>query len=373
MPADVSHLQSPPPSYSSSNASRFKSFFRLGASAPKKSPTNTSFSPNHLQPLQQSPSFSSIHSASSLQGLASPTSPIKEFAQALFSPTHKQRSKQNHDSAASSTTSSSHSSYRSKPSTLSSGSNAAQKALRRVSSAPNAKALARLQDNGGAYVTASIKKGSNGFAPETKNGLLIPSEPVPPLPLKANGKTHTTQAMMQKAAFRRTYSSNSIKVKQVEVGPESFQKIKLLGKGDVGKVYLVKEKKSDRLYAMKVLSKREMIKRNKIKRALAEQEILATSNHPFIVTLYHSFQSEEYLYLCMEFCMGGEFFRGMYYDRCDTIADRSPSNTTWQMPLRGRCKVLRRRSHCCARIPSSHGLHLPRSKAREYVVACHHA
>lgn len=55
-----------------------------------------------------------------------------------------------------------------------------------------------------------------------------------------------------------------------------------------------------------------MIKRNKIKRALAEQEILATSNHPFIVTLYHSFQSEDYLYLCMEYCSGGEFFRGAY-------------------------------------------------------------
>lgn len=53
-----------------------------------------------------------------------------------------------------------------------------------------------------------------------------------------------------------------------------------------------------------------MIKRNKIKRALAEQEILATSNHPFIVTLYHSFQSEDHLYLCMEYCSGGEFFRG---------------------------------------------------------------
>lgn len=55
-----------------------------------------------------------------------------------------------------------------------------------------------------------------------------------------------------------------------------------------------------------------MIKRNKIKRALAEQEILATSNHPFIVTLYHSFQSEEHLYLCMEYCSGGEFFRGAF-------------------------------------------------------------
>lgn len=55
----------------------------------------------------------------------------------------------------------------------------------------------------------------------------------------------------QSIAFRRTYSSNSIKVKNVEVGPGSFDKIKLIGKGDVGKVYLVREKKSSRLYAMK--------------------------------------------------------------------------------------------------------------------------
>jgi hypothetical protein len=52
-----------------------------------------------------------------------------------------------------------------------------------------------------------------------------------------------------------------------------------------------------------VLSKKEIIERKKIKRALTEQEILATANHPFIVTLYHSFQSTGYLYFCMEYCM----------------------------------------------------------------------
>ncbi|KAF9927303.1 serine/threonine protein kinase, AGC [Modicella reniformis] len=116
---------------------------------------------------------------------------------------------------------------------------------------------------------------------------------------------------LRRGAFRRTYSSNSIKRKTVEVTPSSFVKVRLLGKGDVGKVYLVRKKDTEKLYAMKVLSKKEMIRRNKIKRAFAEQEILATSNHPFIVTLYHSFQSEEYLYLCMEYCMGGEFFRAL--------------------------------------------------------------
>ncbi|CEH16361.1 serine threonine-protein kinase nrc-2 [Ceraceosorus bombacis] len=127
--------------------------------------------------------------------------------------------------------------------------------------------------------------------------------------LQANGEQ--SPASSGRANFRRTYSSNSIKVREVEVGPSSFTKIKMLGKGDVGKVYLVREKKTDRLYAMKVLSKKEMIKRNKIKRVMAEQEILSTSNHPFIVTLYHSFQSDDYLYLCMEYCMGGEFFRAL--------------------------------------------------------------
>lgn len=43
---------------------------------------------------------------------------------------------------------------------------------------------------------------------------------------------------------------------QVEVSPSSFLKIKLLGKGDVGRVYLVREKKSNKLFAMKGGSER---------------------------------------------------------------------------------------------------------------------
>lgn len=198
--------------------------------------------------------------------------------------------------------------------------------LRRVASAPNVQGLFTGGKPGDRPATAEVGKEmmaqqANSSTPSladlTKGHLL----PVPnPSGIPSPGQ------IRQSIAFRRTYSSNSIKVRNVEVGPGSFDKIKLIGKGDVGKVYLVREKKSSRLYAMKgkkdacstleeanvptVLSKKEMIKRNKIKRALAEQEILATSNHPFIVTLYHSFQSEDHLYLCMEYCSGGEFFRG---------------------------------------------------------------
>ncbi|KDN53036.1 Pkinase-domain-containing protein [Tilletiaria anomala UBC 951] len=157
--------------------------------------------------------------------------------------------------------------------------------------------------------TPPLNGGSSSLAvPPSPNGTLGTANAVSN---NASGSAVGAGAGAGRSVFRRTYSSNSIKVKAVEVGPNSFSKVKMLGKGDVGKVYLVREKKTERLYAMKVLSKKEMIKRNKIKRVMAEQAILAASNHPFIVTLYHSFQSEDYLYLCMEYCMGGEFFRAL--------------------------------------------------------------
>lgn len=113
------------------------------------------------------------------------------------------------------------------------------------------------------------------------------------------------------AGRSRSYSRSSTKISAAEVGPGSFEKLKLIGRGDVGKVYLVRDRRTHEKYALKVLNKKEMVKRRKIQRALAEQEILATANHPFIVTLYHSFQSDEFLYLCMEYCGGGEFFRAL--------------------------------------------------------------
>lgn len=152
---------------------------------------------------------------------------------------------------------------------------------------------------------ADFRAGNQLAPPSSAGGVSSPGATLQP----PNGGP--LAQLNSRGSFRRTYSSNSIKVKEVEVGPGSFSKIKMLGKGDVGKVYLVREKRTEKLFAMKVLSKKEMIKRNKIKRVMAEQEILSTSNHPFIVTLYHSFQSEDYLYLCMEYCMGGEFFRAL--------------------------------------------------------------
>mmetsp|Transcript_940 Transcript_940/g.2604 ORF Transcript_940/g.2604 Transcript_940/m.2604 type:complete len:579 (-) Transcript_940:962-2698(-) len=95
-----------------------------------------------------------------------------------------------------------------------------------------------------------------------------------------------------------------------------FVKLKLLGKGAIGKVYLVRlqqdEKKQEGRelrYALKVVTKEEMVKKNKVQRVMTEREVLATTAHPYIVAMYASFQTQSRLYYCMEYMAGGEFFR----------------------------------------------------------------
>jgi protein-serine/threonine kinase len=118
--------------------------------------------------------------------------------------------------------------------------------LRRVASAPNAQGLfSKGKGSADRPNTAELGKepiAGLGLADKSSDGSLA---------VPGSDELGELQPPKVPAAFRRTYSSNSIKVRNVEVGPSSFDKIKLIGKGDVGKVYLVREKKSSRLYAMK--------------------------------------------------------------------------------------------------------------------------
>mmetsp|Transcript_8272 Transcript_8272/g.14972 ORF Transcript_8272/g.14972 Transcript_8272/m.14972 type:complete len:503 (-) Transcript_8272:846-2354(-) len=103
-------------------------------------------------------------------------------------------------------------------------------------------------------------------------------------------------------------------LKANEIDASRFIKLKLLGKGAIGRVYLCRvvkpnNERSSRLYAVKVVSKTEMINKQKIHRVMTEREILATTSHPYIVGMFASFQTESMLYYVMEYMAGGEFFR----------------------------------------------------------------
>lgn len=89
---------------------------------------------------------------------------------------------------------------------------------------------------------------------------------------------------------------------------DSFKIIKVVGKGSFGKVFLVREIKTNEMFAMKVLRKDNIIKRNQVEHTRTERSVLGYVNHPFIVGLRMAFQSKEKLYFVLDYCAGGELF-----------------------------------------------------------------
>ena len=53
-----------------------------------------------------------------------------------------------------------------------------------------------------------------------------------------------------------------------------FTTLKVIGKGSYGKVLLVKKNDDNKIYAMKILKKKAMIKRNQVKHIKTERKIM---------------------------------------------------------------------------------------------------
>ena len=119
-----------------------------------------------------------------------------------------------------------------------------------------------------------------------------------------------------KAKQHRTEQS---KVAKEEIGPDCFLTHQLLGTGSFGEVFLVEEKSSGKLMAMKVLSKKKAREQRLLKYNFAEKEIMArmtVANHPFVVKLYYTFQTAESLFMVMEFCAGGDLSQYLEVEGC---------------------------------------------------------
>ncbi|CAK0905018.1 unnamed protein product [Prorocentrum cordatum] len=91
---------------------------------------------------------------------------------------------------------------------------------------------------------------------------------------------------------------------------DDFTLLKVIGKGSYGKVMLVRHKDDpeETVYAMKMLRKENVIKRNQVEHTKTERNVLEAVSHPFIVTLHYAFQTPKKLYFVLEYCPGGELF-----------------------------------------------------------------
>ncbi|KAE8203032.1 hypothetical protein A4X06_0g2370 [Tilletia controversa] len=88
---------------------------------------------------------------------------------------------------------------------------------------------------------------------------------------------------------------------------QDFEIIKPISKGAFGSVYLARKKTTGDYFAIKVLKKSDMIAKNQITNAKAERKILMDqTSSPFVVKLFFTFQSKQYLYLVMEYLPGGD-------------------------------------------------------------------
>lgn len=97
---------------------------------------------------------------------------------------------------------------------------------------------------------------------------------------------------------------------------DQYDLLKVIGKGSFGKVMQVRKKDTGRIYAMKIIRKVNIVERSEVEHTLAERNVLAKIDNPFIVNLKFSFQSPDKLYLVLAFVNGGELFHHLQNEGC---------------------------------------------------------
>jgi CRP-like cAMP-binding protein len=116
---------------------------------------------------------------------------------------------------------------------------------------------------------------------------------------------------------------------------KDLSKLKLLGQGAFGKVWLVSYKEKDNdgqngsgrvaSYALKAMSKAKIVDSKLEKAVVREKELLCLLNHPFIISLVASYQDEHNLYLLLPVVPGGELYE---YLQKNKLQGRGLANDT---------------------------------------------
>ncbi|KAJ3280278.1 hypothetical protein HK104_000777 [Borealophlyctis nickersoniae] len=123
----------------------------------------------------------------------------------------------------------------------------------------------------------------------------------------------------EKRALRAAWiarESERARVARDKVCVDDFETVKILGHGAFGVVKLVREKRTGEdessapgeVFAMKMLSKREMLRRHQDSHVRAERDLMSDASEVanWIVRLVYSFQDDEFLYFVMDFMPGGD-------------------------------------------------------------------
>ncbi|GAB2291307.1 hypothetical protein Dimus_025565 [Dionaea muscipula] len=97
---------------------------------------------------------------------------------------------------------------------------------------------------------------------------------------------------------------------------DDFEIIKPISRGAFGRVFLARKRTTGDIFAIKVLKKLDMIRKNDVEKILAERNILIAARNPFVVRFYYSFTSRDNLYLVMEYLNGGDIYSLLWNVGC---------------------------------------------------------
>lgn len=112
------------------------------------------------------------------------------------------------------------------------------------------------------------------------------------------------------------------KVQQLRLKRDDFEILKVIGRGAFGEVAVVKMKNTEKVFAMKILHKWEMLKRADTACFREERDVLVKGDNQWITTLHYAFQDERYLYLVMDYYVGGDLLTLL-----SKFEDRLPEDT----------------------------------------------
>ncbi|XP_045134142.1 rho-associated protein kinase 2-like [Portunus trituberculatus] len=107
-------------------------------------------------------------------------------------------------------------------------------------------------------------------------------------------------------AFLNRYRESIQDVELLRMRADDFTNVKVIGRGAFGEVQLVRHRSTQKVYAMKLLSKFEMIKRSDSAFFWEERDIMAHANSEWIVQLHFAFQDSKFLYMVMDYMPGGD-------------------------------------------------------------------
>ncbi|XP_078615165.1 protein kinase C iota type-like isoform X17 [Branchiostoma floridae x Branchiostoma japonicum] len=100
------------------------------------------------------------------------------------------------------------------------------------------------------------------------------------------------------------------------IGLDEFDLLRVIGRGSYAKVLMVRLRKTQRIYAMKVVKKELVNDDEDIDWVQTEKHVFETaSNHPFLVGLHSCFQTESRLFFVIEFVNGGDLMFHMQRQR----------------------------------------------------------